>query len=74
MQVDNILATKGADVVTVRPDQRVRDVVAILAKYNVGALVVSDTRGRCVGIISERDIVRRAATTRTSSPSPYRTS
>lgn len=61
MQVDNILATKGSNVVTVRPDQAVRDVVALLAKHNVGALVVTDDRARCVGIISERDIVRRAA-------------
>jgi CBS domain-containing protein len=61
MQVDNILATKGTNVVTVLPEQLVRDVLAVLAKYNVGALVVSDETGRCVGIISERDIVRRAA-------------
>ena len=61
MQVDNILATKGSNVVTVSPGQTVRDVIALLAQYNVGALVVADDRGRCVGMISERDIVRRAA-------------
>ena len=62
MQVDNILATKGTNVVTVTPKQVVREVLALLAEYNVGALVVTDARDRCVGIVSERDIVRRAAT------------
>jgi CBS domain-containing protein len=60
MQVNNILATKGTNVVTVRPEQAVREAVALLAEYNVGALVVADSESRCVGIISERDIVRRA--------------
>jgi CBS domain-containing protein len=61
MQVDNILATKGSNVVTVKPTQLIREVLALLAQYNVGALVVTDARDRCVGIVSERDIVRRAA-------------
>ena len=61
MQVDNILATKGSNVVTVKPTQLIREVLALLAEYNVGALVVTDESDRCVGIISERDVVRRAA-------------
>jgi CBS domain-containing protein len=61
MQVHNILATKGTNVITVRPDQTVREVVGLLAEYNVGALVVADSDLHCIGIISERDIVRRAA-------------
>ena len=62
MQVDNILATKGSNVVTVKPTQLIREVLALLAQYNVGALVVTDARDRCVGIVSERDIVRHLAT------------
>jgi CBS domain-containing protein len=61
MQVYNILATKGTFVATVRPDQAVREAVALLAEHNVGALVVADSELHCIGIISERDIVRRAA-------------
>ena len=61
MQVYNILATKGTNVITVRPDQTVREVVGLLAEHNVGALVVVDSELHCIGIISERDIVRRAA-------------
>jgi CBS domain-containing protein len=61
MQVHNILATKGTNVITARPDQTVREVVGLLAEHNVGALVVADSDLHCIGIISERDIVRRAA-------------
>ena len=61
MQVDNILATKGSHVVTVSPEQSVREVIVLLAEHNVGALVVADANSQCAGIISERDIVRRAA-------------
>ena len=61
MQIDNILATKGSQVVTVRPDQTVREAVILLAEYNIGALIVVDEESCCAGIISERDIIQRAA-------------
>lgn len=61
MNIENVLAQKGGHVYTARPDQTVREVVALLAARNVGALVVVDERARPVGIISERDIVRAAA-------------
>lgn len=61
MNIENVLAQKGGHVYTARPDQTVREVVALLASRNVGALVVVDERARPVGIISERDIVRAAA-------------
>lgn len=61
MQVHNILAIKGTNVITIRPDQTVREAVGRLAEYNVGALVVADSDLHCIGILSERDIVRRAA-------------
>lgn len=61
MKVASILATKGKNVITIRPDQSVRDVVVLLAKENIGALVVVDEDGQLGGIISERDIIRAAA-------------
>jgi len=60
MNIRHVLAQKGSQVYTVRPDQMVREALAILAARNVGALVVVDREGRPVGIISERDIVRAA--------------
>jgi CBS domain-containing protein len=62
MQISNILATKGSTVVTVKPDQTIRDAIALLVKHRIGALVVVDEAGGVVGLISERDIVRAAAT------------
>jgi CBS domain-containing protein len=61
MNIKSILATKGANVVTIRPDQTVRDAINTLARYNFGALVVVDEQRTPIGIISERDIVRLAA-------------
>jgi CBS domain-containing protein len=61
MNIKSILATKGADVITIGPDKTIRDAIATLARYNFGALVVIDHSSTPVGIISERDIVRLAA-------------
>jgi CBS domain-containing protein len=61
MQISTILATKGRTVVTVTPDQTVRDAVALLVDKHIGAVVVVDENGQPVGIVSERDIVRMLA-------------
>ncbi|MBV9593468.1 MAG: CBS domain-containing protein, partial [Actinobacteria bacterium] len=59
MKISDIVRHKGESVVTVSPEARVRDVLALLAEHNIGALVVtSGSDDRPVGIISERDIVR----------------
>jgi CBS domain-containing protein len=60
MQIKNILAKKGMNVITIRPDQTLRDVVAVLAQRKIGVLVVVDPGGKPVGIISERDVIRIA--------------
>ncbi len=62
MRAKDILDRKGHEVATVTPDTPVRDAVAALARHNVGALVVSPDGRQVVGIMSERDIVRRLAT------------
>jgi CBS domain-containing protein len=61
MTIAHVLARKGARVITIRPEQPIRQALAILAEHNVGALVAVDDAGRPVGILSERDIVRTAA-------------
>jgi CBS domain-containing protein len=48
MQVNNILAVKGAHVVTIQPGQLVREAVALLAQHNIGALPVVDAAGLLV--------------------------
>ena len=61
MNIASILARKGAQAVTVRADQSVREALALLARHNIGALIVVEGADRPVGILSERDIVREAA-------------
>jgi CBS domain-containing protein len=58
MQVQNILQSKGTAVHSVPANAKVRDAVGALNKHNIGAVLVVDTEGRLVGIISERDVVR----------------
>jgi CBS domain-containing protein len=48
----------GSAVVTIAPDATVTELLAALAAHRIGALVVIDG-GVVVGIVSERDIVRR---------------
>ena len=63
MKIESILATKSSNVITVGPDQSLREAVDLLAEHNIGALIVVDKPGRPIGIISERDIIREAART-----------
>src|SRR3954465_2869355 len=60
MTVATILARKGVKVVTIRPEQTLREALAMLAEHSIGALLVTDTLAPLVGILSERDIVREA--------------
>ena len=61
MKVRNILATKGGRVITVTPDEAVRQAVALLVEHRIGALIVTDADGQLVGILSERDVMYAAA-------------
>jgi CBS domain-containing protein len=61
MTVAAILAEKGREVLTTTADKTVAEVVEILAKRKIGALVVVEGGNRIVGIVSERDIVRAIA-------------
>jgi CBS domain-containing protein len=58
MQVESILEAKGNAVYTVLADARVAEAVALLNRYNIGAIVVVDDAGELAGIVSERDIMR----------------
>jgi CBS domain-containing protein len=60
MRVSDVLASKGSGAVfTIRPDASVRELLDLLAERNVGAMVVSDDGHTMLGIVSERDIVRK---------------
>ena len=60
MTIATILARKGVKLVTIRPEQTLREALAMLAEHSIGVLVVMEAPGTLVGILSERDIVREA--------------
>lgn len=62
MLVSDILKTKGSTVVSLAAEVRVRDAAAKLAQHGIGAVLVMNGE-RVLGILSERDIVRRLAET-----------
>ena len=60
MKINDVVHSKSSqDVVTISPDATVRELIALLAEHNVGALVVSEDGESVDGIVSERDIVRK---------------
>jgi CBS domain-containing protein len=58
VRISDVLKNKGSGVLTVAPDMTVSDLLAVLATRNIGAMVVVDPDGP-VGIVSERDVVRK---------------
>ncbi|MFS3129987.1 CBS domain-containing protein [Nocardioides sp. Bht2] len=59
MRISDVLRGKATgEVVTISPQASVRELVALLAEHNVGALIVSTDPGVVAGIVSERDVVR----------------
>ncbi len=61
MTVAAILHAKGNSVASVTPELRIADVTHALAERRIGAVLVRDAAGQLLGIVSERDIVRRLA-------------
>lgn len=61
MNIASLLAATSRPPITIRPEQSIREAVALLSQHNIGALVVVNAANAPVGIISERDIVREAA-------------
>ncbi len=59
MRIADVLQSKSLkDVVTIRPDAGVRELLATLSEHNIGAVVVSADGSGLDGIVSERDVVR----------------
>jgi len=61
MNITSVLASKGTEVFVARPEDTLREALAVLAANGIGALIVVDHAGHPIGILSERDIVREAA-------------
>ena len=60
MRVSDVLSSKGsATIYTIRPEATMSELLDALAEHNVGALVVSNDGTTMLGIVSERDVVRK---------------
>ena len=60
MKINDVIRGKSSsDVITITADASVRDLLALLAEHNIGAVIVSADGHRVDGIVSERDVVRK---------------
>ena len=62
MKIADVLASKGANVITIQPHQTIKEAVDLMEIQNIGGLVVVSRDGDILGIITERDLIRYAAT------------
>jgi CBS domain-containing protein len=62
MRIADVVRRKGADVITVRTDASITELLSLLEEHRIGAVVVSDDGESVHGIVSERDIVRHLHT------------
>ncbi len=60
-RIADLLAEKGGDVVTVGDTATIAEVVALLTRHRIGAVVVVDDGDLPLGIVSERDVVQALA-------------
>ncbi|MEO7131399.1 MAG: CBS domain-containing protein [Dermatophilaceae bacterium] len=58
MKISDVLRSKGGGVITIKPDETVVSLLALLAEHRIGACVVSVDGSSVDGIVSERDVVR----------------
>lgn len=59
MRIADVLRSKGSAVATISPETTVDRLLAGLAERNIGAMVVLGPDDAVVGIVSERDVVRK---------------
>ncbi|MDX1882003.1 CBS domain-containing protein [Mycolicibacterium sp. 120270] len=58
MRITDVLRTKGSAVATITPETSVSGLLNELSLHNIGAMVVVSPDG-VIGIVSERDVVRK---------------
>jgi len=60
MSVSELLRNKGNKVYSVKDTATLRDAIALLNAKNIGVVLVTDENDHMKGILSERDIIRKA--------------
>jgi len=59
--IDDVLCHKGTAVHTISPGATVFEAIGRMVERNVGSLLVTDEDGEPIGIITERDYLRKVA-------------
>ena len=57
MMLNTIISKKDKELVTIHPDNTLRDAVILLYKHKIGGLPCVDSEGGLIGIVTERDLV-----------------
>lgn len=58
MKIKDISKIRGREVITVKPDANLAEAIGKLVSHQIGAVPVCDSKGKLVGILSERDVLR----------------
>ncbi len=61
MIFEQILKTKGTEVICVSSDQTLREAATLLDENRIGSVVATNQAGGIIGVLSERDITRQFA-------------
>jgi CBS domain-containing protein len=59
--VTDLLNHKGRTIISILPMETLESAARLMTEKRIGSVVVRDRRGKLVGILSERDIVRAIA-------------
>jgi CBS domain-containing protein len=73
MKVADILASKGSKVITIFPNQTIKEAVLLMEAHNIGGLVVINQAGKIQGIITERDLIHCVAKENPTFSTPVKT-
>jgi CBS domain-containing protein len=58
---DRVAALHPKPAVTIRPDTTVQAAIQVMLEHDLGALLVVDSKGKLLGIFSERDLLTKVA-------------
>ncbi len=61
IQIKDILKIKGHPVITIEPNETVQAAIQKLVENNIGALPVCEAKGKILGIVSERDLLKECS-------------
>jgi len=57
MLVRHVLDARGREVISVRPEARVKEALALFVIHGIGSVPVVDRSGKLIGIFTERDVL-----------------